>query len=76
MKMSQEQEVVPFEAALAELEEIVERLEIGELSLEESLELFERGQALSRLCMEQLETATLRVEQLTEEGEIREVRVE
>ncbi len=74
--MSQEQEAVPFEEALAELEEIVERLEIGELSLEESLKLFERGQVLSRLCMEQLETATLRVEQLTEEGEIREVRVE
>ena len=74
--MSQEQEAVPFEEALAELEEIVERLEIGELSLEESLKLFERGQVLSRLCMEQLETATLRVEQLSEEGEIREVRVE
>lgn len=65
-----------FEEALAELEEIVARMEGGELSLEESLALYERGQALARHCNKHLETATLRVEQLTATGEIIEVKME
>ena len=63
-----------FEAALQELTETVTRLEAGELSLEESLALFERGQALASQCQKLLETATLRVEQLTTDGEIVEIR--
>jgi exodeoxyribonuclease VII small subunit len=65
-----------FEEALAELESIVARLEEGDLSLEESLALFERGQSLADQCNEQLEAASLRVEQLTEHGEIKEITVE
>jgi exodeoxyribonuclease VII small subunit len=53
-----------FEAALAELEAVVRQLEEGELSLEESIALYERGQMLSRLCQERLDQAELRVEQL------------
>ncbi len=63
-------ENLTFEAALAELDETVARLEAGELSLEESLALFERGQLLAAHCHQQLETATLRVEQLTADGEL------
>lgn len=66
-------EEMDFEKALAELEEIVARLEAGDLTLEESLALFERGQLLADYCNEQLEAATLRVEQLTEHGEIVEI---
>ena len=62
-----------FEQALHELESIVARLEDGELSLEASLQLFERGQNLARRCNEQLEVAALKVEQLTEHGEIKEI---
>ena len=69
-------EQLSFEDALQELESIVARLEEGDLSLEESLSLFERGQALADHCNEQLETAALRVEQLTEHGEIKEIEVE
>lgn len=69
-------ESLTFEQALEALEEIVTRLEEGDLSLEESLRLFERGQALADHCNEQLSAATLRVEQLTEHGEIKEVTVE
>lgn len=74
--MSDKSEQLSFEEALAELERIVEKLESGDLSLEESLALFEKGQALARQCNEQLESATLRVEQLTEDGELIEVTVE
>lgn len=53
-----------FEAALAELEDIVTRLERGEMKLEESLKLFERGVALTKACRQSLETAELKVKQL------------
>ena len=73
--MDEPLESLSFEEALAELEAIVEQLEAGDMTLEESLALFERGQRLGRRCHEQLEAATLRVEQLTEAGEIARVEV-
>jgi exodeoxyribonuclease VII small subunit len=66
-------EELTFERALLELEEIVSKLEAGELTLEESLALFERGQLLANRCNVQLDEATLRVEQLTSDGEIVEL---
>jgi exodeoxyribonuclease VII small subunit len=60
-----------FESALAELETIVKTLEDGQLTLEQSLENFERGIELSRYCHTRLEEAERRVEILTERGEIR-----
>lgn len=57
--------VARFEAALAELEQVVGKLERGELKLEESLQLFERGVALTRECRASLEGAELKVKQLT-----------
>lgn len=50
-----------FEAALAELEQIVTRLERGELSLEESLRQFERGILLTRSCQKALQQAEQKV---------------
>ena len=73
--MNEETEKMRFEEALAELEQIVSRLEAGDLTLEESLELFERGQLLADFCNKQLQAASLRVEQLTEHGEIVEIEV-
>jgi exodeoxyribonuclease VII small subunit len=62
-----------FEAALQELEETVARLEAGNFTLEEAMQLFERGQQLVRHCNQHLDQAVLRVEQLTADGEIIEV---
>ena len=56
-----------FEAAFAELEVVVQQLEEGELSLEESISLYERGQMLARLCQERLDRAELRVDQIQSE---------
>jgi exodeoxyribonuclease VII small subunit len=53
-----------FEEALQELESIVERLERGQTSLDEALRLWERGEALHRICLERLDTAQGRVEEL------------
>lgn len=60
-----------FESAIAELESIVKTLEEGDLALEKSLALFERGVQLSRFCHSKLEEAERRVEMLTDRGEIR-----
>jgi exodeoxyribonuclease VII small subunit len=53
-----------FEEAMGELESIVAQLEQGELPLEESMRLYERGVALTALCNGQLKSAKLRVEEL------------
>ena len=60
-----------FEAAIAELETIVKKLEEGDLPLETSLQLYERGVQLSRFCHAQLEQAERRIEILNERGETR-----
>jgi len=65
------QPVASFEASLDELEKVVKELEGGDLPLERSLELFERGMSLSDACRKQLEAAETRVEMLSrKEGRI------
>ncbi|MCA9916319.1 MAG: exodeoxyribonuclease VII small subunit [Anaerolineales bacterium] len=71
--MSETAEQLSFEEALAELEKIVAELESGDMTLEASLDLFEKGQKLAQQCSVQLETAALRIEQLTNDGEIVEL---
>jgi exodeoxyribonuclease VII small subunit len=60
-----------FEGAIAELEAIVKKLEEGDLALEQSLALYERGVHLSRFCHAQLEEAERRIEILNERGELK-----
>ncbi len=59
---------IDFEKALAELEGLVEKMETGSLSLEESLRAFERGVRLARHCQTVLEQAELRVKALLQDG--------
>ena len=60
-----------FEATIAELEGIVKKLEEGDLALEKSLELYERGVQLSRFCHSRLEEAERRIEIVNERGELK-----
>ncbi len=60
-----------FEAAIAELESIVKKLEEGDLPLEQSLALYERGVQLSRFCHAKLEAAERRIEVLSDRGELK-----
>ena len=57
-----------FEESLDQLEAVVKRLEEGDMPLEESLELFEKGVRLSRDCRERLTTAERRIEVLMKEA--------
>lgn len=58
-----------FESSLGELEKIVRKLEDGDLSLEESLKLFEDGVKLSRECQERLNQAERRIEVLLKDSD-------
>jgi exodeoxyribonuclease VII small subunit len=53
-----------FEETFAELERIVQQLEAGDLTLDQAMDLFERGMALAAHCSTQLDAAELRVKQL------------
>ena len=68
--MSEGIEELSFEDALLELEQTVAELESGNLTLDTSLSLFERGRRLAVHCGLLLDKAQLRIEQLTEDGEI------
>lgn len=65
--MAKRSEKTPdFETALAELEALVEKMEQGELSLDESLQQFERGVQLTRACQKALKDAEQKVQVLME----------
>ncbi len=59
---------ISFEDSLKKLEEIVEELEKGELSLDEALKLYEEGMEFSDKCMEKLNESKQKVEKITKEG--------
>jgi exodeoxyribonuclease VII small subunit len=61
-------EEMNYEQASSALEQVVLALESQELSLDQAMNLFERGQALARRCTELLDQADLKVKVLTEEG--------
>lgn len=65
-----------FEEQLAELENVVDQLERGELTLEDSVGLFERGMQLSEACKTQLSSAESRIQVLLNPRERGPVRVE
>lgn len=56
---------LPFEQALKELEDIVGKLESGDVALEESISLYERGEKLKKHCEKQLKSAEQRIEKIT-----------
>ena len=73
--MARKAKDLDFEQALKELEVLIERMEDGELSLEDSLKTYERGMQLSRRCQRALDEAEQRMKILTEQdGEYREFR--
>ncbi len=63
-------EKMSYEAAFAELEETVQKLEAGSLSLAEALALYQRGMALARHCNLQLDNAELTIKALAPSGEL------
>ncbi len=60
---------MPFEPALEELENVLEKLESGTLPLDETVALYQRGRGLAEHCQHLLDTVELRVKQLSDGGE-------
>ena len=69
--MSQQDiKTLSFEQAYAQLEETVQKLETGNLSLEETIALYQAGMALAKRCSQQLDEAELSIKKLTPSGEM------
>lgn len=66
-------QALTYEQAFKELEGIVKQLEAEVGNLDQALQLFERGQQLAKHCSELLEKAELKVQELTEDGDLREI---
>lgn len=69
MKTKKKNEDIPFEDYLKRLEKIVNQLEEGELTLDESIKLYEEGMNISKLCLDKLNKAKQKIEQLVIENE-------
>lgn len=69
MKSKKKIEDIPFEEYLGKLEEIVHRLEEGELTLDESVKVYEEGINITKLCLEKLNKTKKKIEELVIEGE-------
>ena len=67
-KSTKKTESIDFEASMLELESLVERMEHGEQSLEDSLKDFERGIALTRSCQKSLQETEQKIQQLIEKN--------
>jgi len=67
-KSTKKTETLDFEASMLELESLVERMEHGEQSLEDSLKDFERGIALTRGCQKSLQETEQKIQQLIEKN--------
>ncbi len=72
MTKDKEIDSLTYEQAFAELEKIVGQLEGDLANLDQALQLFERGQALAKHCAALLEKAELKVQELTDGGELKD----
>jgi len=70
VKKQTKTEELAFEAAFAQLEEIVGKLEAGDLPLDDALALFEQGQKLAAHCSARLDEAELKVQKLSASGAV------
>jgi len=69
LKIKKKVEKIPFEDYLKKLERIVQQLEEGELTLDESVKLYEEGMSISKICLDKLNKTKQKIEQLVEKGE-------
>jgi len=69
LKTKKKSEEISFEEHLKKLESIVQQLEEGELTLDESVKLYEEGMSISKLCLDKLNKTKQKIEQLVLEGE-------
>ena len=68
IEIAEDIRALSFETALAELETIVERLERGDVALEASIEIYQRGSQLRAFCDEKLRDAQMRIEKISDSG--------
>jgi len=69
LKTKKKPEEISFEEYLRKLESIIQQLEGGQLTLDESVKLYEEGMSISKLCLEKLNKTKQKIEQLVVKGE-------
>jgi len=69
MKNKKNEKDIPFEEYLTKLENIVKQLEEGDLSLDDSVKLYEEGMSISKICLEKLDSTKQKIEELVIKGE-------
>jgi len=69
MKKMKDENNVPFEDYLSKLEAIVKQLEEGDLSLDDSVKLYEEGMGISKICLEKLDSTKQKIEELVIKGQ-------
>lgn len=67
-EIAEDIQAMSFEQALQELEDIVDRLETGDVALEHSIEIYQRGSQLRAHCEAKLKSAQARIEKITGDG--------
>lgn len=74
--MKKEEENTTFEQAIEELETIVNRLEQGDVPLDDTIELYERGAELKEYCEKKLKSAEIKIQRINDKTKTKEVRFE
>lgn len=64
-----------FEDNLKKLESLVDKMESGELNLDEMIAAFEEGRTLVKTCQEDLKAIRLKIEKVTKNGEVEELKI-
>lgn len=74
--MKKEEENTTFEQAIEELETIINRLEQGDVPLDDTIKLYERGAELKEYCEKKLKSAEIKIQKINEKTKTKEVRFE
>ena len=70
------EETITFEQAIEELENIINRLEKGDVPLDETIKLYEKGSELKDFCEKKLESAEVKVQKINEKTQTKEITLE
>ncbi len=70
------EETITFEQAIEELENIINRLEKGDVPLDETIKLYEKGSELKDFCEKKLESAEVKIQKINEKTKTKEITVE
>ena len=73
---SNKEENITFEQAIEELETIINRLEEGDVPLDQTIELYEKGSELKKFCEKKLQSAEVKIQKINQKTKTKEITIE